>query len=156
MKIAMDADCLIKLAKAGLKEAVCASWAVSIPPLVKEETVDRSPHRPDAVRIGENIRAGYLKVHDAGQGYVKGEDAVLSLFNSGGFNAVGTDDTRFIRHLRGLGIPYALPAVILVKLCQEKCMSNQEALDALAALRPYISDDEHAVAYLMLAGGKIP
>jgi rRNA-processing protein FCF1 len=156
MKIAMDADCLIKLTKAGLKEAVCMAWAVSIPTLVVEETVDRSPKCPDAVLIEENIHAGRLKVHNVGQGNVKGEDAVLSLFNSCGFNAVGTDDARFIRRLRGLGVPYALPAVILVKLCQEKCMSNQEALDALAALRPYISDDEHAVAYLVLAGGKLP
>ncbi len=132
------------------------AWAVSIPTLVVEETVVRSPQRPDAVLIEENISAGRLKVHDASKGHAKGENAVLSLFNSGGFNAVGTDDARFIRHLRGLGVPYALPAVILVKLCQEKYMSDQEALDALAALRPYISDDEHTVAYLILAGGKIP
>jgi hypothetical protein len=63
---------------------------------VEEETVDRSPNHPDAVLIKENIRAGHLKVRDAGKGHLKGEDAVLSMFNSGGFNAVGTDDARFI------------------------------------------------------------
>lgn len=152
----MDADCLIKLTKAGLKETVCAAWAVSIPPLVEEETVNRSPHRPDALRIGENISAGHLKVLDAGKGHEKGEDAVLSLFNSGGFNAVGTDDARFIRRLRGLGVPYALPGVILVKLCQEKFMTEKEALAALATLRPHISADEHTVAYLILTGGVVP
>lgn len=34
----MDADCLIKLTKAGLKELVCEAWSVSIPALVLEET----------------------------------------------------------------------------------------------------------------------
>ena len=88
----MDADCRIKLTKAGLKETVCAACAVSLRPLVQEATVDRSPNRPDAVLIKENIRAGHLKVCTSREGHKKGEDAVLSLFNSGGFNAVGTDE----------------------------------------------------------------
>jgi len=155
MKLAMDADCLIKLTKAGLKEAVCAAWAISIPPLVQEETVDRSPHRPDAALIGESIKAGRLTLGDVAAGYAKGEDAVLSLFNHGGFDAVATDDARFIRRLRGLGVPYALPAVIIVLLRKEDSMTDLEARAALAALRPHISADEYAAAWLMLTGGVI-
>lgn len=81
---------------------------------------------------------------------------MLALFNGGGFNAIGTDDARFIRRLRGLGVPYAVPAVIIVRLRQEEFMTDEEALSALAALRPHISADEHAVAYLMVTGGVVP
>ncbi len=36
----MDADCLIKLTKAGLKETVCQSDTVFIPAIVVREVVD--------------------------------------------------------------------------------------------------------------------
>ena len=42
----MDADCLIKLTKAGLKEPVCAVWNITIPELVRRETVERRPFFP--------------------------------------------------------------------------------------------------------------
>lgn len=60
MKLAMDADCLIKLTKAGLKEPVCTAWRVCIPPTVRRETILAAPGRPDAVRIRANIAAEHL------------------------------------------------------------------------------------------------
>jgi rRNA-processing protein FCF1 len=153
MVLAMDADCLIKLTKAGLKEQVCAAWSVSIPALVRRETVERTPNRPDAVRIGENITAGRLAVRAVGEDLEKGEDAVLDLYKSGGFDAVATDDARFVRRLRGLGIPYALPAVIVVRLRLDGMLNADQAQQALAALRQHVSADQHAAALLMLSGG---
>ena len=71
----MDSDCLIKLTKAGAKEAVLLAMKVYIPYLVKKETVDEVKERgyQDAVTIEENIdkkalqvvkhrRKGFLKV----------------------------------------------------------------------------------------------
>jgi hypothetical protein len=156
MVIAMDADCLIKLTKAGLKEQVCAAWRVSIPALVRQETVERAPHLPDAVRIGENITAGRLAVQADGEKHGKGEDAVLGLYQGGGFDAVATDDARFVRRLRGLGIPYALPAVIVVRLRLDGTLNAGQARQALAALRQHVSADQHAAALLMLSGGMSP
>jgi hypothetical protein len=40
MKLLMDADCLIKLTKAGLKELVATRYSVSIPEPAKREVVD--------------------------------------------------------------------------------------------------------------------
>ncbi|MEI6389178.1 MAG: hypothetical protein WCQ50_21445 [Spirochaetota bacterium] len=153
MRIAMDADCLIKLTKAGLQEEVCSAWNITIPSLVRSETVDRVPHLPDAVRIGQNIARGRLTVESIGSDLEKGEDAVLLLFQGGGFDAVASDDARFIRRLRGLGLPYALPAVIVVRLYLDGMMSEKRAESALVALRPHISADQHAAAILMLSGG---
>ena len=152
----MDSDCLIKLAKAGLKERVCTAWEVSIPSAVRRETVEQAPGLPDARRIGENIAAGRLTVVGEDADPEKGEEAALMLYRSGGFDAVATDDARFIRYLRGLSVPFAVPSVLLVMLRQAGALSATEAAGALSALRPHISGEEHAAAYLMLGQGDRP
>ena len=154
MNVIMDADCLIKLTKAGLKEAVCAAWSVSIPRAVRRETADQAPHMPDAVRIGRNIETGRIAVRDEGRSRRKGEEAALRLYESGGFDAVATDDARFIRRLRGLGVPYAVPGVIVVKMCRQGVMPLTRAVKGLTALRGHISAEQHAAAQLMLSGGE--
>lgn len=156
MNVVMDADCLIKLTKAGLKERVCAAWSVSIPEAVRRETVEAAPEMPDALRIGENVAAGRIAVAEGTRGAVKGEEAVLALFRAGGMDAVATDDGRFIRMLRGLGVAYAVPAVLIVRLAEEGVLGTTEAAEALASLRPYVSPEEHAAAQLMLARRRIP
>ena len=153
MKIVMDADCLIKLTRAGMKERVCGEWEVHIPALVRRETTSEAPRLPDAVRIQDNISAGLITVSSGGGGRSKGEEAALQLFRAEAFDAIATDDARFIRRLRGLGVPYAVPAVIVVRLHREGAMTRAEAHEALDALVPLISAEERAAAELMLAGG---
>jgi rRNA-processing protein FCF1 len=153
MKVVMDSDCLIKLTKAGLKERVCGAWEISVPAAVRQETVDAASARPDAERIRQNIEAGHITVLSGSSSTGRGEDAVLRLFKSGGFDAVATDDTRFIRRLRGLGVAYAVPGVIVVKLRLAGSMGDRDADQALEALRPHISPEEYAAARLMLSGG---
>lgn len=149
----MDADCLIKLTKAGLKEQVCEAWQVVIPAVVRRETVDQAPRLPDATRIKQNIAAGRIAVNEGRVGAAKGEEAALLLYRGGGFDAVASDDARFIRQLRGLGVPYAVPAVIIARLCRDGFLTADRAVTALAALRPHISPDQHAAAVLMVSGG---
>ena len=149
----MDADCLIKLTKAGLKERVCAAWDVCIPVLVRRETADRAPSRPDAARIRQNIDGGRLRVLPGGGRGTRGEDEVLHHFDAQQFDAIATDDTRFVRRLRVLGVPYAVPAVVVVELRRAGLLTAPEAEHALDDLRPYISPDEHAAASLMLTEG---
>jgi hypothetical protein len=156
MRLLMDADCLIKLTKAGLKERVCNAWPVSIPDAVRRETTENAPELPDAMRIRDNIDAGRIAVVEASMGTGKGEEEALRLFRASGTDAIATDDGRFIRTLRGLGVAYAVPAVIVVKLLEEGVFSAGEAVQALASLRPYISPEEHATAQLMLSDRRMP
>jgi rRNA-processing protein FCF1 len=153
MNVAMDSDCLIKLTKAGLKERVCRAWRITVPASVRRETVDQAPTLADALRIRQNIATGLLRVAGRLPEEGKGEEAVQRLYERGGFHAVGTDDERFIRHLRGLGIPFAVPAVIVVRLCREGALNVDEAREALEALRPHISSEEYATGSLMIQGG---
>lgn len=152
MKIVMDADCLIKLTKADLKEQVCAVWSVTIPELVRREAVERAPHLPDAVRIRENVEQRQLAVQKVAGAYADREDAALFLFREGGFDVIASDDARFIRRLRGLGVPFAVPAVIAVLLCRDGVLTAVQGREALDALRPHVSADQYATARLLLPG----
>jgi hypothetical protein len=103
----------------------------------------QASHLPEALRIAGNISTGCLAVHAFDDEHAQGEDTVLLLFKGGGFDAVATDDARFIRRLRGLGVPYAVPAVIVVRLKLEGALTADQAMDALAALRQHISAEQH-------------
>ena len=151
----MDADCLIKLTKADLKEQVCAGWSITIPELVRRETVERAPQLPDAVRIRENVEKRRITVQDVAGPQADGEDAALFLFREGGFDLIASDDARFIRRLRGLGVPFAVPAVIAVLFCRDGALTADQAREALEALRPHISADQYAAAQLLVSGGVV-
>ena len=151
MKIVMDSDCLIKLAKAGLKEIVCSGFAVAIPQLVKKEVVDNGRAHPESAVVAANLKQGLLSVARESRGESKGEDAVLRLFRKGGFDAVASDDHRFLKKLKALGIAFVTPGVFIFLMARDNKMSIEEAIEKLDALAPFISRDEYVVVKLKLA-----
>ena len=112
----MDADCLIKLTKSKLKELVCNNFSVVMPKLVKEEIIDNAKEHPDAVIIKEKLQKGWLKLDQGSSSFKKGEDAVFAVFQQGKFDAICTDDKRFIKKLRLFDIPYITPVVFIAIL----------------------------------------
>jgi rRNA-processing protein FCF1 len=116
MNVLMDADCLIKLTKAGLKEAVCTYLSVVIPQVVKHEVIDLGKNHPDSKVIKDNLTKGLLSMSGLKTQDSKGEESVLAVFQNGGFDAVCSDDKRFIRRLRAIDVPYVTPAVCIVLL----------------------------------------
>lgn len=158
MKIVMDSDCLVKLSKAGAKEAIVSAMEVSIPPLVEKETVDEAKANGygDAFIIEENINKKLLhvvKLHGKKPvvvTVVKGEDEVVSLFSQGNYDAIASDDKRFLKKLDSANIPYLTPAVCLIYLYKSKKIKKSEVDGMLEALSPFISRDEHAVVKLYL------
>ena len=143
MNVLMDADCLIKLTKAGLKESVCTHLSVVIPQIVKREIIDLGKNHPDSIVIKDNLNKGLLSLSDVETQVVKGEEAALILFQKGGFDAVLSDDKRFVRRLRALGIPYITPAVCIVLLLKQGKINLPDALGKLELLSPFISSDEY-------------
>jgi hypothetical protein len=153
MRVIMDADCLIKLTKAGLKEDICHTFTIVIPHLVKEEVVDRGIKKdlPDARVIDNNVRNGLIKVKaDKTIKTAAGEKEALALFQKGNFDAIGSDDKRFIRQLRVFNIPYLTPAVFIALMVKQGNMKMPEALRKLESLSVHISDDEYATVKLLL------
>lgn len=150
MKVVMDADCLIKLTKAKLKEKVCSSFAVIIPQRVKEEVVDQGKSHPDSVMVRENLDKGRLTISRAGGVEQKGEEAVLAVFRQGGFEAVCSDDKKFIKKLRLFDVPYLTPAVFIPVMMKKGMLEGKEAHERLKALSPFISEDEYSIVKLKL------
>jgi hypothetical protein len=146
----MDSDCLIKLAKSSLKEVVCRSFTVVIPPLVRKEVIDEGSGRPDAEIVRENLEKKLLS-QSAGQRSVsRGEDAVFTVFQSGHYDAICSDDKKFIKRLRLFHVPYLTPAVLIAALVKNGKLALNEALDKLDSLAPMISEEEYSTVKLYL------
>lgn len=143
MKLLMDADCLIKLTKSKLKELVCKNFVITIPQLVKEEIIYNPHEHIDALIIKENIDNKLIKLNTMTLSSKKGEDAIFSIFQQGGYEAICSDDKRFIKRLRLLDIPYITPAVFIVLLLKKDKLTIKEAQNKLDCLSTFVSDEEY-------------
>jgi len=154
----MDSDCLVKLTKSGAKEAIVSAMEVHIPPLVKKETVDEAKERgyQDAFIIEENIDRKVLQVvkHEwkklSAISATKGEAEVISLYLGGNYDAIASDDQRFLKRLEAANIPYLTATACLVYLYKNKKVERSAAVGMLESLKPFISRDEYAVAKLYM------
>jgi len=143
MNVLMDADCLIKFTKAGLKEAVCTHLSVVIPQVVKREVIDLGKNHPDSMVIKDNLDKGLLSLSGVELQDVKGEEAALAIFQKGGCGAILSDDKRFVRRLRALDVPYITPAVCIFLLLKQGEITLPDAVEKLELLSPLISSDEY-------------
>lgn len=153
MKILMDADCLIKLTKAGLKELICQNEKIVIPGVVKREVVDagKSKGLPDAELVEKNIRRGIITIaKEVELNYGKGDQALVVLFKQGRYAAVATDDAKLIRILRAAGIPFVLPALLLYSFYRRGLIDQTKGLNGLDRLSPFISEEEYSVTKLLM------
>lgn len=159
MKIVMDSDCLVKLTKAGGKEVVAEAMEVHIPKLVRKETVDDVRERgfPDALAIEENIDKKMLQVLESQSRKkivalpaAKGETEVVSLFLDGGYDAIASDDRRFLRKLGSADIPFLTPTACLVYAYEQGKTGKDDTLRILENLKSLISGEEYAVAKIYL------
>lgn len=152
MKLLMDADCLIKLTKAGLKELIAENTVISIPETVKCEVVDAGIIKGcvDSFVVEQNIKAQIVNVIGSSVYHEKGDHALAALFEKEAYDAIATDDARLTRNLRVLGIPFILPGLIIHQLKKEERMSLTTALWALDQLAAFISEDEFCITKLLL------
>jgi len=152
MKLLMDADCLIKLTKAGLKELVVLKCDVFIPEPVKREVVDAGKKKEcsDAFAVEKNIESKLIAVIDTPRTIEKGDQALIALYKKATHDAVATDDVRLARQLKSLNIPYILPGLILYRLLKDGKTDYKTTVWALRQLSEYISDDEFATVRLLM------
>lgn len=159
MKVIMDADSLIKLTKAKAKEIVIKNIEAYIPPKVFEETVEipKEEGYADAFLIEENLEKGLLaiKKHEEdkeveemiGRLRIRGGEAdVFRLYKSGDFDAVSSDDSKFLEILDSLDIPYMTPSALIIYLFKKKVLSREDAESYINNLKEMISDEEYYLA----------
>lgn len=140
----MDADCLIKLTKSNLKELVCKNFSVVIPQLVKEEIVDNAKGHPDGVVIKKNLERKLISLCKPHSSFKKGEEVIFAIFQQGDYNAICSDDKRFIKRLRFFNIPYITPAVFISILLRKGTLTISEATEKLDSLSAFVSDEEYS------------
>lgn len=155
MKVVMDADCLIKLTKAGAKETILKNISVFITPEVKKEVIDRGSEKnfPDAVILKDNLNKGLLKIRKPKEKvtiFKGGEAEVFSLFMEGIYDAIGSDDSKFLAKLEALNIHYMTPSACLTFCYLKRAISQSEAFRLIENLKPYISDEEYTITKLYL------
>jgi rRNA-processing protein FCF1 len=152
MKLLMDADCLIKLTKAGLKEMVAETNALFIPAVVKREVVDTGKNKgcADAFIVEENIAAQKITVVESTTHYLDGDEALVALFHGDEYDAVATDDTKLARKFRMRNIPHVLPALLLYRLWRQKVITKDVALGRLEQMAEFISEEEYSTVRLLL------
>jgi rRNA-processing protein FCF1 len=148
----MDADCLIKLTKAGLKKLVVNHNTVVIPETVKKEVVDAGKQKgyPDAALVEKNIAAKRLQVTGRASSERTGDEALARAFQSGRYDAVATDDRKLIRALKAADVPFVLPGIILYSLQQRGLVNQETALRGLDQLSHFISEEEYSTVRLLL------
>lgn len=153
----MDSDCLVKLTKSGAKEVILSGMEVHIPPLVKMETVDEAKMHgyEDAFTIDRNIEKKAIQVvalkrERAPDMSVRGEAEVVALYLEGNYDAIASDDRRFLKRLDADNIPFLTPTACLVHLHKSGKIGKAQALEMLEALKSFVSTDEYAVAKLYL------
>jgi len=155
MKILMDADCLIKLIKAGLKESICQQYEIFVPFVIKKEVVDAGKKKgvSDAELAEKNIEKGIISVvGKESSAHMKGDQALIENFKRGSYNAIATDDAKLIRLLRTTGTPYILPGLFIYSLYQRNIIDQKTALKWLEDLSGFVSEDEYSMIRFLLEG----
>ena len=152
MKLLMDADCLIKFTKAGLKELVAIKNSVFIPEPVKREVVDAGKKKQcsDAFAVEKNIESQMISVIEASVQVGKGDQALIAIYRKEDYDAIATDDTKLCRQLKALNIPFILPALILYRLLKKSKIDYKTALWALQQISEFISEDEFSTVRLLV------
>jgi rRNA-processing protein FCF1 len=152
MKILMDADCLIKLTKAGLKEFVCRQDTIFIPAIIQYEVVDagKAKNCDDAFVVEKNISKNIITIITHVSDYAKGDNALIDLFPNGNYDAVATDDAKLIRRLKSFEIPFILPGLIIFQFLKDGHITKIRAIQALNQLAEFISNDEFSTVRLLM------
>ena len=151
----MDADCLIKLTKSGLKEKVCQQYEIAIPAIVKKEVVEAGKRKglPDAEVVEKNIKKDIIRVvGKESSTRIKGDQALIEIYKRGRYDAIGTDDAKLMRVLRLAGISYILPGLFIYSLYRRNIIDKVTALNWLEGLSNFISEDEYSMTKFLLEG----
>ena len=152
VRLLMDADCLIKLTKAGLKELVGTHDVIIIPEAVRKEVVEAGKDKglADAALVEKNIQAKMVHIAKGSHSHGTGDEALIETFGAGGYDAVATDDRKLIRILKAADVAFVVPGIILYSLKERGLIRREMALRGLDQLADFISEDEYSTVRLLL------
>ena len=77
---------------------------------------------------------------------MKGESEVLSLYLTGRYDAIASDDMRFLKKLVAARIPYVTPVACVIFLHKSGALEKSRVLELLEVVKPWISNEEYEIA----------
>jgi hypothetical protein len=161
MALLIDADALVKITKARLKETLTAHLDLRMAPVVAKEVIQEGKRlgHADAEEVERNLIKKRLRVTPAPRPSPRaslfggGEADLVALYESGDYSAVISDDQRFLKRAAEFGIDILTPAAALVLLVRKRKLSERTACDRLGALKPFISAEEYTLTARELGCG---
>jgi rRNA-processing protein FCF1 len=150
--VLMDADCIIKITRAGYKEMTMETFNISLPEAIKREVIDQGESRSESTKIGENIRLNKVRIVKSNI-VDNGDDALVEVFHRGSYAFIATDDKRLISRLTNVGIPCVVPGLLLYYLFKSGKIDREEALRKLEKLSRSVSADEFQIVRFLLLEG---
>ncbi len=163
MAFLIDADALVKITKAGLKETLTAHLDLRMAPVVAEEVIQEGKRlgHADAAEVERNLKKKRLRVTTEPAASPKaalfrgGEADLVALYETGNYSAVISDDQRFLKRAIEFGIDILTPSAALALLVRRRKLSGRIACDRLESLKPFISAGEYTLTARELGcGGK--
>lgn len=146
----MDADALIKLAKASIIEEICKSFNCSITPEIYTETVTQGKEglHQDAYKIDELTKRKLLKIHtrqskelQINRDMGEGEKSIFRIYKSSKNMTIVTDDNMFIAFLREEKADWIIPASFISLLKSLGKLDAKQAMSHLNKMQPYIKPE---------------
>jgi hypothetical protein len=154
--LVVDADGLIKLAKAGLIEALVRHADVVVAPEVWREVVEVGGQRghddalvvaglADQVLVQVPRTAAARSLPETAARLGAGERATWALWLDRSAHAIVSDDRAFLTMLGAGGVPFLTPGAVVVRLVELGAVTLDEAREALERLRPFIREGQYLV-----------
>lgn len=140
----LDSDGLIKLTKASVIEVLAEYRKCVITQEVFNEAVKAGKERfyEDAYIIEDLINRRLLTIKKVKFTELpelgKGEASSLEILKKGKYNAIITDDRKFLKMLEGQNIPFVMPSDVIIALLKRHKITTKKASEALEKIRPFI------------------
>ena len=87
------------------------------------------------------IKVEKFKIDSPIKNLGRGELSTLYLYKKKNFDAIITDDRKFLSVLSEQKIPFILPSDVITRLVKKKKITVKKSLEALEKLRPLIRED---------------
>jgi hypothetical protein len=158
LRVVLDSDGLIKLAKADALETLVKAWNCIVPQAVYSETVERGVRaaHPDAAVIRDVLSIPMVRphVHHSRAARLlgqkrrlgRGEQEALHLYFAMRADGIITDAAAFVGLLERADLPYLPPPLVLVQLASQAQLELHAAVQALERMRPFVRREVYHAA----------
>lgn len=158
VKFVLDADGAIKLAKAGLLDALAKSSVCIMPQEVYKEVLKgKESMFEDAFTVEALVSAEAIKVPKHAYACTfpdlgAGENAAAAVFKAEKADAIISDDLKFLKNLQSEHIQFITPADAIIWLSKKRKLTKAEGLNALKLMKKIIRKEAYERAKSSLGG----